>query len=248
MSASNVSNSPYVIELRDVEKIFHDTGSKTLSGINLKLNAGEFVFLTGASGSGKTTLLRMIMGLSKPSKGEVFVLGKPVHNMSDSGRRALRRNLGIILQDHRLLPTLKVFENIEIPLIWKGLTSSVRRKRLAEILEVMDITHLASSPVPTLSGGEKQRVAIARALVSAPQLILADEPTGNLDPPTSRQLVRMLREIRSRGSTVLFATHDMTLVRDFGGRVLELVSGRLPTVSASASDQRFKVPEFWSQV
>lgn len=244
MSASNVS---HVIELKDIEKSFNDSDSKTLSGIHLKLNPGEFVFLTGASGSGKTTLLRMIMGLSKPSKGELFVLGNPVHKMSDSARRALRRNLGIIMQDHRLLSSLNVVQNIELPLIWKGLNSATRKKRVEEILGVMDLRHLATSQVKILSGGEKQRVAIARALIGSPQLILADEPTGNLDPPTSRQLVRMLRELRGRGSTVLFATHDMTLVRDFGGRVLELVSGRLPADSMPASDSRFKVPEFWSQ-
>jgi cell division transport system ATP-binding protein len=245
-SSSSVSSSPYLIELKDVEKVFHDTGSKTLSGINLKLNSGEFVFLTGASGSGKTTLLRMIMGLSKPTKGELFVLGKAVNRLSDSARRELRRNLGIILQDHKLLGSLNVSENVELPLIWRGIHSPIRRKRLAEILEVMDLSHIAFSSVATLSGGEKQRVAIARALVTAPQLILADEPTGNLDPPTSRQLVRMLRELRIRGSTVLFATHDMTLVRDFGGRVLELVSGRIPADSMPSADIRFKVPEFWS--
>lgn len=248
MSASNVSNSPYVGELKDVEKAFHDTASKTLSGIHLKLNPGEFVFLTGASGSGKTTLLRMIMGLSRPSKGEVNVLGQAIHKMGDSARRKLRRSLGIIMQDHRLLNSLNVRENVELPLVWKGLSSPARKKRIEEMLRVMDLLHIADSSVPTLSGGEKQRVAIARALIGAPQLILADEPTGNLDPPTSRQLVRMLRELRARGSTVLFATHDMTLVRDFGGRVLELVSGRLPADSMPSHDQRFKVPEFWSQV
>src|SRR5688500_6037616 len=132
MSASKASNSPYVIELKDVEKSFKDTGSKTLSGINLRLNPGEFVFLTGASGSGKTTLLRMIMGLTKPSKGEVTVLGRAVHRLGDSARRELRRNIGVILQDHRLLSVLNVYENIELPLIWIGLASAQRRKRLSE--------------------------------------------------------------------------------------------------------------------
>lgn len=245
MSASNASNS-YVIELKDVEKSFSQNNGKALSGIHLKVAPGEFVFLTGASGSGKTTLLRMIMGLARPTKGELSVLGNAVHVLGDSARRKMRRNLGIILQDHRLLSSLNVKENIELPLVWKGLNGAARKKRIEEILAVMDLIHIANARVATLSGGEKQRVAIARALISAPQLILADEPTGNLDPPTSRQLVRMLRELRARGSTVLFATHDMTLVRDFGGRVLELVSGRLPADSMPAHDQRFKIPEFWS--
>jgi len=242
-----MNSSPYIIELKDLEKIYKDSASSTLSGIQLKLNPGEFVFLTGSSGSGKTTLLKMLMGLSSPTRGELYVLGRPVHRMNDSAKRALRRELGIILQDHRLIPSLNVSENIELPLIWKGLSSAARRKRVSEIVTVMDLAHLALAPVKSLSGGEKQRAAIARALVLSPQLILADEPTGNLDPPTSRQLVRMLREIRGRGTTVLFATHDMTLVRDFGGRVLELVSGRLPVDSHPASDNRFRVPEFWSQ-
>lgn len=234
-----------MIELRDIEKRFSDQSLATLSGVHLKLQPGEFVFLTGASGSGKTTLLRMIMGLSKPSKGELFVLGRPVHRMSDSARRRLRREIGVILQDHRLLPGLNVADNVEVPLIWQGMGRRARVKRVAEILTTMDLGHLATAMVSGLSGGEKQRVAIARALVSAPSIIIADEPTGNLDPPTSRQLVRLLRDIRARGSTVLLATHDMTLVRDFGGRVLELVSGRLPADSSPAHDARFRLPEFW---
>jgi cell division transport system ATP-binding protein len=245
MAASKVNSSPYVIEIKDLEKEFSDTGTKTLSGIHLRLNPGEFVFLTGASGSGKTTLLKMIMGLSRPSRGEIFVMGQPVHKMGDSSRRALRRDIGIILQDHRLLNSLNVSENIALNLTWTSLSSDAKRKRVAEMLQIMDLTHIAFARVASLSGGEKQRVAIARALIRAPQLILADEPTGNLDPPTSRQLVRMLRDLRARGSTVLFATHDMTLVRDFGGRVLELVSGKLPADSHPASDQRFKTPNFW---
>ena len=247
MAASNSTASPYIIELKDLEKIYKDSAASTLSGVHLRLNPGEFVFLTGASGSGKTTLLRMIMGLVQPTQGEVHVLGRPVHSLSDSGRRRLRRDLGIILQDHRLIPSLTVAENIELPLVWRGFSTESRRKRVAEMLTVMDLSHLTLAGVKGLSGGEKQRCAIARALVCAPQLILADEPTGNLDPPTSRQLVRMMREIRGRGTTVLFATHDMSLVRDFGGRVLELVSGRLPADSHPSTDARFKVPEFWSQ-
>lgn len=154
MSASNLSGLSHVIELKDIEKSFQLTGAKTLSGIHLKVSSGEFVFLTGASGSGKTTLLRMIMGMDRPTKGELLVLGHPVHKMSDSSRRALRRDLGIILQDHRLVSTLNISENIELPLIWKGFSSAARKKRVEEILGVMDLSHLGTAQVKTLSGGE----------------------------------------------------------------------------------------------
>jgi len=163
--------------------------------------------------------------------------------MSESKRRALRREVGIIHQDYKLLPSLSVRENIEFPLQMNGVPAKDRKRRVDEILETIQLIPHADNSVLTLSGGEKQRVALARALVICPSLIVADEPTGNLDPQTARSIVRLLREIKSKGTTILLATHDMGLVRDFGGRVLELVSG---SVSTTNNHKAYKVPRFWS--
>lgn len=246
------------VELKDVDRDFVIGGEgksaaqssvtklHALARVSLKLTEGEFVFLTGPSGSGKTTLIRLVLGLDRPSAGEVYTLGQAVHKMSETERRELRRQVGIIFQDHKLLPSLNVAENIEMPLHFLGLKSRERDRRVAEILETVQLKDHARNNVQTLSAGEKQRVAIARALVTCPSLIIADEPTGNLDPVTARSLVRMLRELKGRGTTVLIATHDMGLVRDFGGRVLELVGGSMALNEPNRLSKAYKIPRFWS--
>lgn len=243
---------PYVVELKDLDRDFQIIREKgeaqvlhALTRVSLKLRPEEFVFLTGPSGAGKTTLLRIILGLDRPSSGEVFTLGQAVHRMSESQRRALRRQIGIIFQDHRLLPSLNVAENVALPLLLLGLGTKERDRRVQEILEVVQLSQHAFEPIQTLSAGEKQRAGIARALISCPTLIVADEPTGNLDPVSARALIRMLRELKGHGTTVFIATHDMTLVRDFGGRVLELVGGALPAQDQAHASKAYKVPRFW---
>ncbi len=217
-----------------------------LSRVSLKLKEGEFVFLTGPSGAGKTTLLRILLGLDQASSGEVFTLGRPVHLMNESQRRELRRSVGIIFQDHRLLHSLNVSENIELPLHFLGLSRKERDRRVAEMLEVVQMSKHSSEKIQTLSAGEKQRISIARALVICPSLIVADEPTGNLDPVSARSLIRMLRELKGFGTTVFIATHDMGLVRDFGGRVLELVGGVVPAQEPGVFSKAYRVPKFWT--
>lgn len=247
---------PFVVELKDVDREFvlqsqtdnaNGQVSKllALARVSLRLQSGEFVFLTGPSGAGKSTLLRLILGLDKASAGEIYTLGHAVHRLSESERRDLRRQIGIIFQDHKLISTFNVFENIELPLHFHKLSPKERERRVLEILEVLQLRDHIYCTIETLSAGEKQRVAIARALVTCPALIIADEPTGNLDPHTARSLVRMLRELKGQGTTVLIATHDMTLVKDFGGRVLELVSGTLPSQNASQQSKAYKIPRFW---
>ncbi len=247
--------------MKDVDRDFIRTSDGLLAGranpanklhalvrVSLRLQSGEFVFLTGPSGAGKTTLIRLILGLDKPTAGEIMTLGHPIHKMSEAALRKLRRQVGIIFQDHRLLNTLNVYENVELPLFFQGLSEKDRRRRVQEILETVQMRDHANEPVKILSAGEKQRIGIARALVTCPSLIVADEPTGNLDPVTARSLIRLLKELKSQGSTVLIATHDMGLVRDFGGRVLELIGGSVPSQQEALKGQSraYKIPRFWT--
>jgi cell division transport system ATP-binding protein len=252
-------NSPFVVEMKDVDRDFIRNPESLLKGkmpaaklhalvrVSLRLQAGEFVFLTGPSGAGKSTLIRLILGLDQPSAGEVITLGQPMHKMSETRRRELRRQIGIIFQDHRLLSSLNVYENVELPLHFMGLGAKERQRRVLEILETVQMRDHAGENIRSLSAGEKQRVGIARSLVTCPSLIVADEPTGNLDPVTARSLIRLLRELKGHGTTVLIATHDMSLVRDFGGRVLELIGGSVPnSPEAVRNSNAYKIPRFWS--
>jgi cell division transport system ATP-binding protein len=247
-------STPFCVELKDVDRDFPRAGRgddasgkvlQALARVSLRLKSGEFVFLTGASGSGKTTLLRLILGLDRPSAGEVITLGRATHQLSETDRRTLRRQIGIVFQDHRLLPSLTVRENVELPLQLLGLGTKERERRILEVLETVQMLSHAGEKPTTLSAGEKSRVGIARALVTCPALIVADEPTGNLDPATARSIVRLLRDLKGHGTTVLIATHDMGLVRDFGGRVLELVGGALPLQEPNRLSKAYRVPRFW---
>ena len=246
-----LGQNSFYVELREVDRLFQrrdkEGALQALTKVSLKLKGGEFVFLTGPSGSGKTTLLRLVLGMDRPTSGDVLTLGQPVHKMSEAQRRELRRNIGIVFQDHRLLKSLNVFENVELPLRFLGLSTKERQRRVAEILECVQMASHAMEDISVLSAGEKQRIGIARALVTCPSLIIADEPTGNLDPFAARSLIRMLRELRGHGTTVLIATHDMGLVRDFGGRVLELVKGNIPGPGSELNplSKAYKIPEFW---
>lgn len=252
------SLNSFVVELKDVDKEFQiqretsrllgsasTSKIQALSRVSMRLRPGEFVFLTGPSGAGKTTLLKLALGLDNPTSGEIYTLGQPVHNLSETNRRTLRRQIGVIFQDHRLLNSLTVYENVELPLQFLGLTQKERERRVLEILEVVQMKAHAFEKISSLSAGERQRIGIARALVTTPSLIIADEPTGNLDPVAARALIRMLRELKGNGTTVLIATHDMGLVRDFGGRVLELVGGSVPGADSGRDSRAYKVPRFW---
>lgn len=185
------------------------------------------VFLTGHSGAGKSTLLRLVMMLERSSKGQVIVDGRNLSESSDRVAPMVRRNVGMIFQDHKLLKDKTVSDNVALPLMIAGLKYADIRKRVRAALDMVGLLHKEMAWPLALSGGEQQRVGIARAIVSMPPLILADEPTGNLDPNLSRELFDLFEHVSAQGTTVVIASHDLDLIRRTRKRVLVLSSGRL---------------------
>jgi cell division transport system ATP-binding protein len=198
-----------------------------LRELSFELAAGEFAVLTGPSGAGKTTLLSLITGETVASSGRVVVAGYDVGKLNWHTLPRLRRHIGVVFQDFRLLPRRTVGENVGFPLRALAWPTSRRRERVRRVLDWVGLLHRAGDWPAELSGGEKQRVAIARALAPEPRIVLADEPTGNLDPDRAREILSLMREIHARGATVLLASHDPLLVGEAGTRVLRLVAGRM---------------------
>jgi cell division transport system ATP-binding protein len=202
-------------------------GTKALRNVNFHLDRGEMAFLTGHSGAGKSTLLRLILMLEQASRGQVLVNGR---NLSKTRMRLaprVRREIGMIFQDHKLLADKTVFDNVALPLLIAGLRYADIRKRVRAALDKVGLLAREKSWPLSLSGGEQQRVGIARAIVAMPPLLLADEPTGNLDPDLSADLFSLFRELNAQGVTVLVASHDLALIRSMGQRVLVLSQGEL---------------------
>jgi cell division transport system ATP-binding protein len=202
-------------------------GNQALSGISFDIPAGSLVFLTGHSGAGKSTLLRLLMMLERPTHGQVEVNGQNLTRLPDRQAPAVRRQIGMIFQDHKLLFDKTVADNVALPLIIAGLRYRDIRKRVRAALDKVGLLKKENAWPLALSGGEQQRVGIARAMVSMPRLLLADEPTGNLDPDLSWELFRLFRELSEAGVTVLIASHDLPLVKRMGARVLVLSDGAL---------------------
>ena len=203
------------------------TGQSALDGISLEIARGEFCFITGASGAGKTTLLKLIFREDVPSAGQILVNGRNVSLIPRSKIPFLRRTIGVVFQDFRLIERKTIFENVAFLPRILGLDHG-RQKRVAfEALRRVGLSHRMASFPSQLSGGEKQRVAIARALINEPEILIADEPTGNLDEDLSQEIVRLFLDIHLRGTPVLFATHDRALIESVGHRVLTLSHGRL---------------------
>ncbi len=202
-------------------------GEPALADVTFHVERGEFVLVTGPSGAGKTTLLRLVTREVTATEGRVVVDGVELGRLGRGRVQALRRRMGIVFQDFRLLPRYTVEENVALVLRALGWPPGRRRERVARVLEWVGLTHKAEEWPLALSGGEQQRVAIARALAPEPRLLLADEPTGNLDPDRSREILDLLRQAHARGTTVLLATHDEALIEASGGRRLHLVDGRL---------------------
>lgn len=209
----------------------YDHGGDALKEVSFVLPRGQMAFLTGRSGAGKSTLLRLIALLERPSRGQVQVCGA---QLAQLGRRQIpyhRRRVGLIFQDHRLLTDRTVFENVALPLIIAGRPAGdemTRRVRAA--LDQVSLLHRENACPPTLSGGEQQRVGIARAIVGKPELLLADEPTGNLDPALSRDIMDLFRRLNATGTSVLVASHDLILIRSLGKPMLVLEDGELSHV------------------
>jgi cell division transport system ATP-binding protein len=202
-------------------------GSRALSDVSFAIERGSMVFLTGHSGAGKTTLLRLVMMLERPSRGQVIVNERNLSKTPDRLAPLVRRSTGMIFQDHKLLKDKTVADNVALPLMIAGLKFSDIRKRVRAALDKVGLLDKEKSWPLTLSGGEQQRVGIARAIVSMPPLLLADEPTGNLDPNLSRELFSLFEQVSEQGVTVLIASHDLDLIRQTRKRVLVLSGGRL---------------------
>jgi cell division transport system ATP-binding protein len=197
-----------------------------LRGMNLVVERGEFVFITGPSGAGKSTLLRLLYRAETVDDGRILFLGRDIARLTEDSIPVLRRNIGVVFQDFRLVPTWSVFDNVAIPLEVLGLPPRLIRTRVGEVLERVGLSGRGPDRASVLSGGEQQRVAIARAIVGEPAIILADEPTGNLDPQLAIDTLGLFEEIHEAGTTVLFATHDRSLLEIKSHRVVVLDEGR----------------------
>jgi cell division transport system ATP-binding protein len=212
-----------MINLYNISK--HYENQTALREITFSIGKGEMAFVTGPSGSGKTTLLRLIYRAEKPDEGAITVAGYELDKLKDSNIPLLRRNIGFIFQDFRLLNNRNVFENVALALRIRGKDEKELKTLVFDALKEVNLRHKADSYPLTLSGGEQQRVVIARAIVSEPTIILADEPTGNVDPDTAAGIIRTFKEINARGATILVATHNRELFRATGRRVLKLDTG-----------------------
>ncbi len=215
-----------IIEFNGVSKTYIQ-GTHALSDVNIKINRGEFVFVVGSSGAGKSTFMKLIMREEKANTGTIHVNGFNLTKMRRKQVPKLRRTMGIVFQDFRLIPTMNVFDNVAFAMHVVGEPKKKIRKEVARVLSLVGLGHKARSMPNQLSGGEQQRVGLARALVNNPDLIIADEPTGNVDPNMSYEIVSLLCAINQQGTTILMVTHDHNLVRDFQHRVIMLDGGKI---------------------
>ena len=216
-----------MIRFEKVTKAYDTRHRPALDTVDVDIDKGEFVFLVGASGSGKSTFLRLVLRETRPSQGRVFVAGKEINRLASWKVPGLRRQIGTVFQDFRLLPNKTVTENVAFALQVIGKSKSAIRQLVPETLEMVGLDGKGHRRPDELSGGEQQRVAIARAFVNRPMILLADEPTGNLDPTTSVGIMKLLDRINRTGTTVMMATHDSSMVDQMRLRVIELQSGEV---------------------
>lgn len=215
-----------MIRMVDVYKEY-DNGTKAIKGLNLRIDDGEFAFLVGPSGSGKSTIIKLLTAEEFATKGRVMVNGYNMSTIKRSQIPKLRRTLGVIFQDFRLIDKKTVWGNLEFAMRIIGSTNREMRKRIPYVLDLVGLSDKAKAYPNEMSGGEQQRVAIARALVNNPQMIIADEPTGNLDPQRSLEIMTLLERINSMGTTMLVVTHERGLVNHFSKRVVAIQNGEL---------------------
>ncbi len=220
-----------MIETQGLGKVY-GRGLYALRDLTITIGKGEFVFLTGPSGAGKSTLLRLLLLQEAPTEGDVIVGGRNLARLTRREVQAYRRTVGFVFQDFQLITTKTVFENVSFALRVLGLPIEQQRRRTYQVLKWVGLQHRLNAVPEELSGGEQQRVAIARALVNEPHLVLADEPTGNLDPDLSLEIMNLFRDINASGTTVVVATHDRELIKWVGRRVVHLEHGRLAGAEA----------------
>jgi len=241
-----------MIEFKGVSK-YYANGHSALVNLNLKVAQGELIFIAGHSGAGKSTLLKLLALLERPSEGEVLVLGHPIQKLPASRIAHYRRQVGVIFQDHQLILDRTVFENVALPLRIHGMSDEDIRRRVRAVMTRVGLEGKAWQYPPALSGGEQQRVGIARAMVNRPGLLLADEPTGNLDPELSLEIFHLFEQFSQLGTTVIIATHDVALMERFGYRQVHLHNGHLvdstfkhggpQELCRSGEEDFFEIPE-----
>lgn len=198
-----------------------------LMDVNLQIEKGEFVLLMGPSGAGKTTLLKLLYCATSPDEGQILIQGRNVARLKPAAVPYLRRTMGVVFQDFKLLPKKNVYENVALPLLVQGISTFETRRRVMEALKAVGVEHRKESRPVMLSAGEQQRVCIARAIVNTPLILLADEPTGNMDAELAREIVELFKAIHARGTTVVVATHNRQVVEQVGRRVVKLEQGKV---------------------
>jgi cell division transport system ATP-binding protein len=216
-----------MIRFDEVTKLYARNTRPALNSVTVEILRGEFVFLVGASGSGKSTFLRLVLKEDNPTSGQIHVLGRNLRSLTSRKVPYFRRNIGVVFQDFRLLPQKTVFANVAFSLQVIGKSKGFIQEAVPDVLKMVGLAGKSSRLPTELSGGEQQRVAIARAIVNRPAILLADEPTGNLDPSTSAGIMALLERISSTGTTVIMATHEAGIVDQMKRRVIELVSGQV---------------------
>ena len=224
-----------MVEFRNVS-MSYEKGHDVLKDISFKLEPGSMHFLTGPSGSGKTSLLKLMYLAHRPTRGEIMMFGRDVAKAERQDLPKLRRRIGVVFQDFRLLDHMSAVDNVALPLRISGGTGAHINEHVEELLRWVGLQDKMSSTPPILSGGEKQRVAIARAVIRRPDILLADEPTGNVDPEMAERLMYLFVELNKLGTTIIIATHDNSLVKKIGAPRLHLVSGKLLHIEGSKKD------------
>lgn len=215
-----------MIEFRNVSKVY-ETGTEAVHNANFKIDKGEFVFLVGSSGSGKSTLIKLILKEEEPTRGNIIINGKDTTFLKPKRVPFLRRSMGVVFQDFRLLPDKTVYENVAFAMYIVKATPRHIRRQVSMVLSMVGLSAKAKMYPNELSGGEQQRVALARALVNNPSMIIADEPTGNLDPDTAWEIMNLLNDINLRGTTVVMATHAKNIVDTMKKRVIHIDKGNI---------------------
>ncbi len=216
-----------MIYFNNVTKIYEDNNAKALEDVSFHVEKGEFVFLVGHSGAGKSSIIRMLLCEETPTKGEVIIHGHNIGTLTRKEIPFLRREIGVVFQDFRLLPARTVYENVAFAMRIVGASSRQMRRRIPEVLNMVGLSRKAKAYPSQLSGGEQQRVSMARALANNPSILIADEPTGNLDREKAAEIMAILEDINSRGTTILMATHAEKVVNEMHKRVLTLDMGHL---------------------